>query len=94
MKPKDTYPFPGLWGWMATAATVVAYDLWAAKSKRPTMSRTLGHYLHKPILGPVFAGAWSALAYHLLVEERLTQLDAALVNAKTLADITEPPSQS
>lgn len=91
---KQTFPFPGLYGWMATFGIVVAYDAWAMKTKRPTMSRTLGFYLHKPILGPLFAGAWSALAYHLLVEERLVQLDEALVNAKSLSDITEPPSQA
>lgn len=91
---KQPYPFPGLWGWVATLATVVIADMELAKRGYPTMSRTLGHYLHKPILGPILAGAWAGLAYHLLVEERLIQLDEALVGAKSLADITEPPSQA
>lgn len=91
---KETYPFPGLYGWMATFAVVVIYDGWAIRNGRPTMSRTLGRYLHKPIIGPVFAGAWAGLCYHLLVEERLVQLDDALVGARSLADITEPPSQA
>jgi hypothetical protein len=68
---KATYPFPGLYGWAATLGAVVAYDGWALLTRRPTMSRTLGHYLAHPILGPVLAGATSGLAYHLLVEELL-----------------------
>lgn len=91
---KQTFPFPGLYGWMATFGVVAAYDAWAMNTGRPTMSRTLGFYLHKPILGPLFAGAWAGLCYHLLVEERLTQIDAALVNARSLSDITDPPSQA
>lgn len=91
---KQTYPFPGLWGWMATFGVVAVYDVWATKTGRPTMSKTLGHYLHRPIVGPIMAGAWAGLAYHLLVEERLVQLDTALVNARSLSDITEPPSQA
>lgn len=91
---RETFPFPGLYGWLATFAAVGAYDGWAIKTGRPTMSRTLGHYLHRPVIGPVFAGAWAGLCYHLLVEERLTNIDAALVAARSLADITEPPSQS
>ncbi len=90
---RETYPFPGLYGWLATFGIVVAYDLWATSHKRPTMSRTLGHYLHQPVTGPILAGAWAGLAYHLLVEERLVNLDEALVHAGSLADITEPPSQ-
>lgn len=66
---KQTFPFPGLFGWAVTLGSVVVYDTWAIKSGRPTMSRTLGHYLAHPVLGPVLAGAWSGLSYHLLVEE-------------------------
>ena len=90
---RQTFPFPGLYGWLATAAVVVGYDAWAILTDRPTMSRTLGHYLHRPVLGPVLAGTWAGLAYHLLVEERLTALDNALVNSPNLPDITVPPSQ-
>ncbi len=64
-----TYPLPGLVGWAATIGSVVAYDLWAARTGRPTMSNTLGHYLAHPVLGPVLAGAWAGLSYHLLIEE-------------------------
>ena len=91
---RETYPLPGLYGWLATFAVVISYDVWASRNRKPTMSRTLGHYLHQPITGPILAGAWAGLAYHLLVEERLVNLDEALVQAKSLADITEPPSQA
>jgi hypothetical protein len=58
-------------GWAATLGAVVVYDTWAIKNKRPTMSATMGHYLARPIVGPVVAGAWCGLTYHLLVEELL-----------------------
>jgi hypothetical protein len=61
----------GLVGWAVTTGSVVVYDAWALKTKRPTMSRTLGHYLAHPIVGPVLAGIWMGLSYHLLVEELL-----------------------
>ncbi len=61
----------GLVGWAATTTSVVVYDVWAAKTGHPTMSRTLGHYLAHPIAGPVLAGCWMGLTYHLLVEELL-----------------------
>lgn len=72
-------PFPGLLGWIATAAVVVAYDIWAVRHREPTMSRTLGNYLSQPVLGPALAGAFTGLAYHLLVNERLTSIDNALI---------------
>lgn len=67
----ETYPLPGLYGWAATFAVVGAFDLWAAHNKRPTMSRTLGHYLAHPVLGPLLAGGWCMLSFHLLIEELL-----------------------
>lgn len=91
---RETFPFPGLYGWIATFGVVVCFDIWAVRHDKPTMSRTLGHYLHQPVTGPILAGAWAGLAYHLLVEERLVNLDQALVGAKSLSDITEPPSQT
>lgn len=66
---EQTFPFPGLYGWAATAAVVVAYDSWAAVTGHATMSRTLGHYLRRPVVGPIIAGAWAGLCYHLLIEE-------------------------
>lgn len=69
MAARQTFPFPGLVGWFATAAVVVGYDAWAARSHHPTMSRTLGHYLRQPVLGPILAGAWCGLSYHLLINE-------------------------
>lgn len=74
-QPKvETYPWPGVGGWIVTLGSVVVFDVWAARTGRPTMSRTLGHYLGRPVLGPVLAGAWSGLSYHLLVEELLPGL--------------------
>lgn len=63
------YPLVGLVGWGVTFGAVIGYDTWAHFAHRPTMSATLGHYLAHPILGPVLAGAWAGLTYHLLIEE-------------------------
>jgi len=68
---KGSFNNVGIVGWAATTASVVAYDAWAIKTGRPTMSRTLGHYLAHPIAGPILAGVWMGLSYHLLVEELL-----------------------
>lgn len=77
MNGRQSFPAPGVYGWAATAAVVVGYDLWAHYTGRPTMSRTLGHYLARPVLGPALAGGWAALTYHLLVEELLPELTRA-----------------
>jgi hypothetical protein len=63
-------------GWVATAGVVVSYDVWAAHTGHPTMSRTLGHFLAHPLIGPLLAGAWSLLTYHLLIEELIPEIVA------------------
>lgn len=62
---------PGLYGWLTVLAVVVGADEWLIRHHYPTVSRTLGHYLKHPVLGPILAGAWLGLTYHLLIEERL-----------------------
>jgi hypothetical protein len=63
----------GITGWLSVLAGVVCIDVWLIRHKRPTMSRTLGHFLSDPLVGPVLAGAWAGLTYHLLIEERLVR---------------------
>ena len=63
--------YPGVFGWAAVAAVVVGADVVLVKKHYPTMSRTLGYGLRKPIVGPVLAGAWLGLTYHLVIEEIL-----------------------
>jgi hypothetical protein len=67
-----TYPFPGLWGWMSTGVVVSGYTIWAKKTQRATMSRTVWHYKDfktHPRLAPVIVGGWLYLTYHLLLED-------------------------
>lgn len=71
----------GFIGWAATTATVVAADMIAVRTGHATMSRTLGHFLGRPLVGPILAGAWSGLSYHLLIEELIPAL---LESAPTL----------
>lgn len=65
-----TYPFPGLWGWLALAAEVVAYDTWAEWTHHPTMSSTYGWALSRPVAGPVVFGITCGTLYHLWQEAR------------------------
>lgn len=66
----------GLVGWAATTGVVVGYDVWAARTGHPTMSRTLGHFLAHPLIGPMLAGGWFMLTYHLLIEELIPEIVA------------------
>lgn len=93
MAVKSDYPFPGLIGWIATFLVVVIFDVWASKTNHPTMSRTLGHYLTRDVTGPILAGAWMGLGYHLLIDERFAAVDDVLLTAKSFSDITSPPSE-
>lgn len=64
--------YPGIYFWAGIVAYVVASDETLVQIiKKPTMSRTLGEGLRHPLLGPVLAGAWMGLTYHLLISEIL-----------------------
>lgn len=62
---------PGVIGWCALVAGAAGFDVWAIRTQHPTLSRTLGRGLAHPLLGPILAGAWAGLSYHLLIEELL-----------------------
>jgi hypothetical protein len=64
---------PGILAWIVTCMVPTAFDLWAVHCdpERPTQSRTLGHFLAHPVIGPVLAGIFCGLGYHLLVNEAL-----------------------
>lgn len=52
-------------GWLATAATVAVYDLWAVLSGRATMSAAFWHWLDHPRGRVVCVIVWSGLTAHL-----------------------------
>lgn len=66
--------YPGVLGWVAVAVVVVVADVELATHHKPTMSRTIGEGLRHPILGPILAGGWLGLSYHLVVEELLNAI--------------------
>jgi hypothetical protein len=77
----------GLVGWGITLGSVVSYDVWASRTGHPTMSRTLGHFLAHPVWGPVLAGSWCGLTYHLLIEELIPEIVAERLARGTGLDV-------
>lgn len=61
--------YPGIGLWLGIVLYVVVGDLLLAHNHKPTMSRTYGHFLRHPLLGPILAGIWGGLAWHLTVSE-------------------------
>lgn len=68
MKSKRFDPRPGILCWVLLLATAIACDSVLIWRKKPTMSRTLGHYLRTPF-GPILAGLVGGLSWHLLEAE-------------------------
>lgn len=60
---------PGIIGWGSMVAFAVVFDVVAARKGHLTLSRTLGKSLSHPVLGPVLAGAFCGLGYHLYIGE-------------------------
>jgi hypothetical protein len=61
--------YPGIYAWALILATVIVADTLLIRAHKPTMSRTWGHALRNPILGPVLVGLWRGLDWHLNEEE-------------------------
>lgn len=54
-------------GWGALTAVVVAYDVWALKTRHRTMSKGFWLAVRDPRLRWVVVPLWLALTYHLFV---------------------------
>lgn len=56
--------------WGGLALGIIAYDVYAIKSKRiETLTRSFWRLTEKPITGTIFTGAWLGLTFHLLIEK-------------------------
>lgn len=62
----------GLYGWGVLALGILAYDVYAIKSKKiETLTKSFWRTTEKRIPGSIFIGAWSILTVHLLIEKQI-----------------------
>lgn len=60
----------GVLAWVALAIGIVAYDVYAIKSKKiETLTRSFWRLTEKPTTGSIFTGVWLGLTFHLLIEK-------------------------
>ena len=56
--------------WGTLALGIVAYDIYAIKSKKiETLTRSFWRLTEKPLTGSILIGAWLSLTFHLLIEK-------------------------
>ena len=60
----------GVGAWVAVALGIIAYDVYAIKSKKiETLTRSFWRLTEKPTTGSIFIGVWLGLTFHLLIEK-------------------------
>ena len=60
----------GTVAWGGLALGIIAYDIYAIKSKKiETLTRSFWRLTEKPISGSIFTGVWLGLTFHLLIEK-------------------------
>jgi len=60
----------GLLGWCGLLSVIIAYDVYAIKSKKiETLTRFFWRMTEQPITGSIITGAWIGLSFHLLIEK-------------------------
>ena len=59
---------PAAVGVAGVAASVVAADVWAARTHRPTISSAVAATLEHPVLAPFTVGALAGLGWHLVAD--------------------------
>jgi len=56
--------------WGGLALGIIAYDIYAIKSKKiETLTRSFWRLTEKPLSGSIFTGVWLGLTFHLLIEK-------------------------
>lgn len=72
-RPRQNVPaIAGLTGIVATAA---AADLWAIRTRRPTVSAWIAQQLDRDPHGAITVGVLAALGWHLLAHPIIRRLD-------------------
>jgi hypothetical protein len=62
----------GALAWGGLALGILAYDIYAIKSKKiETLTRSFWRLTEKPLTGSIYTGVWLGLTFHLLIEKLL-----------------------
>lgn len=65
----------GLFAWSLLAAGILAYEIYAIKTKRiETLTRAFWRLSEKQLHGSILNGVWLGLTFHLLIEKSLRKL--------------------
>ncbi len=60
----------GTVAWGGLALGIIAYDIYAIKSKKiETLTRSFWRLTEKPLTGSLYIGVWLGLTFHLLIEK-------------------------
>lgn len=60
----------GTTAWGGLALAIIAYDIYAIKSKKiETLTRSFWRLTETKITGSIFTGVWLGLTFHLLIEK-------------------------
>jgi hypothetical protein len=68
---------PAAAGLTGVVASVVAADVIAARTDRPTISAAVARTLEHPVGAPLVIGALAALGWHLAADPIIRRLEAA-----------------
>lgn len=68
---------PAATGIGAVAATVVATDVYAVRTGRPTISAAIAHSLEHSVAAPLIVGALSALGWHLVADPIIRRITSS-----------------
>lgn len=68
---------PASVGLVGMVAVVVAADVWAVRTHRPTISRAVSAALEQPVLAPLAVGALAGLGWHLLCDPIIRRLEVS-----------------
>jgi hypothetical protein len=66
---------PAVAGVAGAAVCVVAADVWAVRTHRPTVSRLVAALCEHDVLGPVTIGVLTAGVWHLVVDPIIKRLE-------------------
>ena len=69
------YHAPALAGIAGLIAATVVADVWAARSRRPTIAAFIADVSSHPVGGPIVAGVIAGLVHHLAIDPVIRRLE-------------------
>ena len=77
--PKRTPRSPASFGWTAVAAVVIAFDTWAIRRNKETLSSAFWRAQGNPVGMAALSVIWGSLTYHLFLERRVGKYPFAFI---------------